>query len=220
MARGYTKRQAIWLNPDPEKHKHFLPRLARKELGSFADDTAAAEFAEESELYPSVPDVPLYNLREVVPEMMQPRGLLFEQLLELQAQFPHETPEQLAQRAGLSFPPEEDAPYPGARRILQWDARWTMVVGTRETHPADRKAKCQVHLRDLGQETGVSLEGLRWIAQIAGPRYNPKSGVLTLTCDQHALREDNRRHILKMLDALVEEGLKFDNNGGSQAATA
>ena len=32
---------------DPERTKHFLPRLSRAELGSFADDYVAEEFDTE-----------------------------------------------------------------------------------------------------------------------------------------------------------------------------
>lgn len=124
----FTKRQLLRMGAiDPDRTKHFLPRLSRAELGSYADDYVAEEFDVEvrpaatcghgwlggglsacvlaglavvllhgllllverpascftliieldvpqADLYPEVPEnVPLYNLRAVVPEIYEPR---------------------------------------------------------------------------------------------------------------------------------------------------
>lgn len=44
---GYSRRQRAYLGADPDKYKHFKPRLSRRERGSFADASVAAEFEEE-----------------------------------------------------------------------------------------------------------------------------------------------------------------------------
>lgn len=44
-AELFSKRQLTRMGViDPDRTKHFLPRLSRAELGSFADDYAAEEF--------------------------------------------------------------------------------------------------------------------------------------------------------------------------------
>jgi len=44
----FSKRQLLRMGViDPERTKHFLPRLSRAELGSFADDYVAEEFDTE-----------------------------------------------------------------------------------------------------------------------------------------------------------------------------
>ena len=43
----YSKAQLAHYAPDPEKHKRFLPRLSRKERGSYALPEVEEEFLEE-----------------------------------------------------------------------------------------------------------------------------------------------------------------------------
>lgn len=38
------------------------------------------------------------------------------------------------------------------------------------------------------------------------PRYNHKTGCITLTTERHAHREDNRKELLKQLHDLIAEG--------------
>lgn len=47
---------------------------------------------------------------------------------------------------------------------------------------------------------------LQHIAAVAGTRYDPNSGVLTLVSTKYPHREENRRHIVRTIKALVEEG--------------
>ena len=210
-AQGYSKRQAAWLSPDPEKQKHFLPTLSRKERGSYGSEAAAAQFGAEIDLYPRVPDVPLYNLREVVPEMVQPQSIKFEALKAFRAEHPHATIEELAASIGVALPPPREPPFPGAEPILQWESRLVLSAAVAgEAHPLNKKAKCKVHLRALQRQCALSDAALQHIAEIAGPRYDRKTGVLTLTSDRYLERELNRDHIVGMLDALVDEGKKMD----------
>ncbi len=39
-------------------------------------------------------------------------------------------------------------------------------------HPVNRKAKCNVYLRDLQEQTGLTDEALQLIARICGPRWD------------------------------------------------
>lgn len=43
--------------------------------------------------------------------------------------------------------------------------------------------------------------------QVAGPRYNARTGILKLACDWHRMREDNRRQALHWALQLVEAAL-------------
>jgi hypothetical protein len=94
----------------------------------------------------------------------------------------------------------------GARRIIRWQIRHVFAVGVTEGHPANRKVKAWVHLRELQREYGLTDDALRHIAAICGPRYNPGSGEVKLTADRYPHREANRAHILRIIDDLVAEG--------------
>lgn len=55
----FSKRQLKWMGlDDPEKTKHFLPALSRKELGSFADEYHAERFDVEVRYRTSTAPVP------------------------------------------------------------------------------------------------------------------------------------------------------------------
>lgn len=208
-AELFTKRQRAWMGLEsPEKYKHFLPQLSRKELGSFADDYVDEEFEIEQELYPEVPEnVPLYDLRDVVPEIYQPKSDMFERIYRLKAdRFPNMPIAQFVREIVGVDEPEEQPPHPGARPIIRWQICHVLSVGTNESHPANKRVKAWVYLRDLQQNEGLTDEALQYIARICGPRYNPNKGLLRLTSDRYPHREANRAQILKMLNALVEEG--------------
>lgn len=219
IAMGYTKRQAAWLKPDPEKHKYFIPKLSRKERGSYSNPKFAQKFAEEMQLYPQTPNVPLYNLQEVVPEIFKPRCDLFDTMVALQKADPSKNIFDIAKELGIDIPDPPPPPSPDARPILEWESTMVLspaIVG--EEHPKNKKAKCKVHLRNLQRETGLSDDALVYIAEIAGPRYNKKTGYLTLTSTKYLQREYNRGEIMRMLDALVEEGLKLDRGEETAAS--
>ena len=219
MAQGFTKRQATWISPDPEKQKHFLPKLSRKEVGNYGTDFANAEFGEEVKLYPKVPNVPLYNLREVVPEIAQPRSDMLDALLTARESNPNASILELAAMVGVPVPPPDAPPPPGLEPILEWEVRLVLTpAAVGEAHPVNKKAKCRVHMRALQKQFDLSDGALMWMAEIAGPRYNRNKGILTLTSEKYAERELNREHIVTMLDALVQEGLKYD--GGSAGGAA
>jgi hypothetical protein len=45
------------------------------------------------------------------------------------------------------------------------------------------------------------------VLQVAGRRYNHRSGLITITCDKHRAREENRRQALHWVLRLVEAAL-------------
>ena len=52
--------------------------------------------------------------------------------------------------------PEEAPPRPGARRIIRWQIRHVMAVGVQEGHPASKRVRAWVYLRDLQREYGLT----------------------------------------------------------------
>lgn len=154
-----------------------------------------------------------------MPEIYQPDTSALDRLQALVDANPGLTPEQLLAGMGLAVA-EEAPPAPGARPILRWEVQLVMAVGTTKDHPANKKATCQVYLRELQEQEGLSDAALQHVARIAGPRYNPDKGELTLTSEAHPHREDNRAHIVGMLRGLVEEGHKLDARGGHSAQSA
>ena len=55
-------------------------------------------------------------------------------------------------------------------------------------------------------EEGLTDDAARWIALVAGPRYDPRSGRLRLTDERQSSRAENARSCARMLTALVAEG--------------
>lgn len=172
--------------------------LTRAEKGSYVMNDALME---ELEMAPSLPPgtKSLYDLRTAAPFVdeadLGP--------LELLQQMCKENPEFKA--ALLADEEPTPPPYPGARPILRWTLRTVIAAGPSH-HPANKKAKLQVYLRDLQEQKGLSEEALQHIARIAGPRYKPANGELTLTSERYEHREDNRRYLMKVLKDLMQEG--------------
>lgn len=63
----------------------------------------------------------------------------------------------------------------------------------------------RVHARELQAAAGLTNGQLRQALRIAGSRYDPETGVLTLTCRKYVRREDNRRWVYEALGRLLEE---------------
>lgn len=119
---------------------------------------------------------------------------------------------------------EEDEAGNGKRKIVQWETHAVLEtvaaeVGGGETsplsssspgeqsqHPLNRKVGLRVHLRDLAEATRLSEQAARWVALVAGPRYDPRSGILRLTDERLPTRSENARSCARMLSALVAEG--------------
>ncbi|KAK9842356.1 hypothetical protein WJX81_008251 [Elliptochloris bilobata] len=103
------------------------------------------------------------------------------------------------------IPPQP--PRPDALPILHWETHMVLAAGPDGwVHPASRKAKLWVNLQDLQAETYLTDAALQHIALVCGPRYNHRSGCITLTTERHAHREDNRRELLRWLHLLIAEG--------------
>lgn len=130
---------------------------------------------------------------------------LLEKIRGVQAAKPSASLDEVLEEVGLAYPgPVPDPAAPPS--VLEWRSRLVLAAGVSESHPANWKVRCRVYLRDLQRERGLSEAALQHVARVAGPRYDPGTGRLTLTSASYANREDNRREILQILDALVAEG--------------
>ena len=123
---------------------------------------------------------------------------------------------------------EEEKEGAKKRRIVQWETNAVLETVAAEVggggragtgsspppslreqqsqHPINRKVGLRVHLGDLAREAGLSDAAARWVALVAGPRYDPRSGVLRLTDERGGTRAENARSCAGMLSALVAEG--------------
>lgn len=98
-------------------------------------------------------------------------------------------------------------PYPGARRLLRWEQRLVLGPTSGQTVTAEEtKVKLSVSAAELQQETRLSDAGLQHMLAVAGKRYDPATGMLSLVCTRFPTREENRRWCLEVLHRLLQEG--------------
>ncbi|KAK9834681.1 hypothetical protein WJX74_007434 [Apatococcus lobatus] len=204
--RGYTAWDEMRLDKDvAEKVRQRGKRKWTRELkGSYVDNKDL--MAEMDAIAPEIPSsLPIYNIDELMPWACEPESKAMDAMAWLQQNAPD-----LAELC-VDQDNQDDAPFPGARPILRWSMTAVLSMNHAE-FPADKnkKTKCAVYLRDLQQQARppLTLAALHHIAAIAGPRYNPKKGELTLTSEKYPHREANRNHIMQMLRDLVAEGHK------------
>ncbi|KDD73020.1 hypothetical protein H632_c2620p0, partial [Helicosporidium sp. ATCC 50920] len=220
IPEGMPAKVAAHLFPSRKTHPRFLPRLSRAEKGSYASEAMEEAFFDEAEtLYARLPDnKALYNLQDLVPELNEPRSALVDVIRAARERAgPKETLlDTLVDLNLVTRAQTEPRSIPESKLILEWETRFTFVTGHAEEHPADWVAKCRVHLRDLQREARLSDEGLEHIARVAGPRYCPKTGVLTLTCREAPNAELNRQRIMRWLRYLtVDARRKYPLEGQS-----
>ncbi|KAG0608553.1 hypothetical protein M758_8G114300 [Ceratodon purpureus] len=105
---------------------------------------------------------------------------------------------------------------PGEGPVLRWTTRVVLGPGGDAWHPANRKVKLAVYLKEL-QLTPKAKERL---LLIVGKRYNPNNDELTITCERFDLREENRKDALRTLYALIDEANTANVKTQTSAATA
>lgn len=173
-------------------------RLTRAEKGTYIGNTEFVQELHENSI--KVPEgLPIYDLQTDIPwffEAKTPWADTVRRTLD--------TNPELIQLLKSPDPPK---PYPGAKSILRWETNMILQVGPDNLeHPLNKKVLCQVYLRDLQEEAGLTDAALQHIARVCGPRYNPSKGELTLTCEKFPDRDQNQRELLDTIHALIAEG--------------
>ncbi|PHH61242.1 hypothetical protein CDD81_620 [Ophiocordyceps australis] len=85
---------------------------------------------------------------------------------------------------------------PSNEEILRW--RYTSYMG--EVHPAETKVVLQFEVKGLGLEP-VQANKLR---KLAGPRYNPETDVVKMSCESFEHQAQNKRYLSDLVESLVE----------------
>lgn len=95
---------------------------------------------------------------------------------------------------------------PGEGPILRWETRMVLSPGGDSWHPANRKVKVSVFVKELG----LSKYAFMRLRELVGKRYDAGKGELTIVSERFAHREENRKDCLRTLIALIEEAEKAD----------
>ncbi|GBG61842.1 hypothetical protein CBR_g23797 [Chara braunii] len=171
-----------------KRHK----RRTRAQKGNYDDSF-------EAELDTYMPEVrgPLYDARGMVDQQMR-----YDVEAELKKVLEHPTVEGLLPESEPTDEPEEGEEGPR----LRWETRLILGPGGKAWHPANRKVKVRVYVRELG----LSAAARERLLALAGPRYNTNKDELTIVSERYALREENRKDVLQILYALLEEAKNAD----------
>jgi len=210
MAKGFSRKQAEWLSPDPDKK--YRPKLSRKEAGSYGRPEIAAQFMKELEYFPQLPeDRSMYNLDAAIPEIMDVKCFEFDMMQMMREENPEMPLLEIAKAVNLEVGPagEVDTSEP----MVTWCYRMVMVpMSVGEEHPVNAKVKCSFLLDDLGKKHGLTDSALKHIALVCGKRYNEKTGKIQLVSDSKETRQGNRDRLERIIKDLIEEGKRFDSS--------
>ena len=114
-----------------------------------------------------------------------------------------------------------DAVSDGGGGPLHWSSKMVVEPGkVGYVNPLNRKVRAWFHVRDLQEHYGLSDAALARIIRLVGPRYKSDAGVVTITSDRKALREENRAEIIRIILDLVREGRRADEFVGDAESTA
>ncbi|KAJ7535158.1 hypothetical protein O6H91_12G021200 [Diphasiastrum complanatum] len=111
----------------------------------------------------------------------------------------------IAEDALSSGETSKDGP-PGEGPILRWETRLVLGPGGDGWHPANRKVKVSVYVKELE----LSKKAKERLLALVGKRYNPRKDELTIVSERYSHREENRKDVLRTLYALIEEANKAD----------
>jgi small subunit ribosomal protein S35 len=71
-----------------------------------------------------------------------------------------------------------------------------------EQHPAEKKVVLEFCTEDIRDLTQVQREKLM---KLAGPRYNPETDIIKMSCEMFESQAQNKRYLGDMVDSLVKE---------------
>ncbi|KAK3280049.1 hypothetical protein CYMTET_12097 [Cymbomonas tetramitiformis] len=107
---------------------------------------------------------------------------------------------------------EEEPPFEGATRVLNWEMHMVLQPGEDQEHPLHRKVKMWFDVAEMQMNLGATDACMDRVIALVGPRHTTKhggeKGRVTLTCEKFNDREDNRREVMQILHDLIDEGMK------------
>ena len=209
MAKGFSRKQAEWLSPDPDKK--YRPKLSRKEAGSYGRPEIAAQFMKELEYFPQLPeDRSMYNLDTAIPEIMDVKCFEFDMMQMLKEENPDMSLMEIAKAVNLDVGPETEVDMNNP--TVTWTYRMVMTpMSVGEEHPVNAKVKCSFLLEDMGKKHGLTDSALKHIARVCGKRYSEKTGKVQLVSDSEETRQGNKDRLERIIKDLAEEGKRFDS---------
>ena len=77
--------------------------------------------------------------------------------------------------------------------------RYTTYMG--EYHPAERKVVVEFAPEDLPLTDRQQLK----LKKIAGPRYNPETGIVKINCEMFDHQAQNKRYLGELVNKLIAE---------------
>lgn len=70
-----------------------------------------------------------------------------------------------------------------------------------EFHPAEKKVVVQFCPADLG----LTEQQQSKLAKLAGPRYNPETGIIRMSCEMFEHQAQNKRYLGDLVESLIAE---------------
>eukprot|EP00270_Netrium_digitus_P007189 TRINITY_DN2094_c0_g1_i1.p1 TRINITY_DN2094_c0_g1~~TRINITY_DN2094_c0_g1_i1.p1 ORF type:complete len:297 (-),score=91.29 TRINITY_DN2094_c0_g1_i1:214-1071(-) len=99
---------------------------------------------------------------------------------------------------------------------LRWETRLVLGPGGNAWHPANRKVKMSVYVRELR----LSPLARERLLVLVGRRYNATKDELTLVSERFRYREENRKDVLRQLVELIHEACRADELASATYAAA
>jgi small subunit ribosomal protein S35 len=91
-------------------------------------------------------------------------------------------------------PPTADTPF---------RFRYTSYLG--ESHPASNKVVVEFSPKDLSQSHSLSDLQVAKVIKLAGPRYNPSTNIVKLSCEKFDTQSQNKRFLGDTISNLINE---------------
>jgi len=205
VAMGFTERQASYLSPDPGKAR--LPRLTRKEAGSYGRPDLVAQYVKEMQQGLSLPQgASMYNLDGAMPEILDPKCPEFDAMKKIKDEHPEMSPVEIAKLVGFEIV-DSEVLKDSSLEQLKWTFRSVLVpLAAGEEHPVNSKVTCEFDIGTFQKHYSLSDDAVKYIAQICDSRYDELTGKVTLISDRFESREENKEHLEKIIQDLVKEG--------------
>ncbi len=205
VAMGFTEKQAAYLSPDPEKIR--LPRLTRKEAGSYSRPDLVAQYVKELQQGMSLPpEKAMYNLDGAMPEILDPKCPEFDAMVQMKSDHPELTAVDIARRVGFEIV-DTDVSNSVEPVDLTWTFRSVLVpLAAGDGHPVNDKVSCEFDISIFQKHYELSDDAITHIAQICDSRYNQSTGKVTLISDRFDSRHENQKRIEQIIADLVKEG--------------